>query len=109
MTLLEFISPHLENYFDFKIEKTQSRFQITIPLKSTELNENLVLSITKFNLSKEIHICLRDTNVFGCNSYILNRFSTLIGFDAENLKINSDFDKFCGLVKQYVSLNSRFR
>lgn len=51
MTLLEFLSPHLENYY-FKIEQNTFRFQVIIPLKSTNLNENLVLSITKKILKK---------------------------------------------------------
>lgn len=105
MTLLEFLSPHLENYF-FKIEQNTFRFQIIIPLKSTNLNENLVLSITKKNSQKDILVYLRDTNVFGCDSYVLNRFSISTGPDVDNLANNSDFDKFCELVKQYVILNS---
>lgn len=105
MTLLEFLSPHLSDYC-FKIEQTLFRFQIVISLKSTEVNENLVLSITKKNSQKDILVYLRDTNVFGCDSYVLNRFSITTGPDVDNLANSSDFDKFCELVKQYVISNS---
>ena len=105
MTLLEFLSPHLSNYF-FKIEQNTFRFQVIIPLKSTNLNENLVLSITKINSQKDILVYLRDTNVFGCDSYVLNRFSIATGPDVDNLANSSDFDKFCELVKHYVISNS---
>jgi hypothetical protein len=105
MTLLTFLSPHLSSYC-FNIEQTAFRFQICIHLKSGEINENLVLSITKINSQNEISVYLRDKNIFGNDSYILNRFSTLINFDIENLTDNLEFDKFCELTKQYVILNS---
>ena len=107
MTLLEFLSPHLENYFDFKIEKTSFRLQINIRVDSSELNECLLLSITKIHKNNEISVYLRDQSPFGSDCYILNRFSIVKhAFSEELMSDNSDYMKFRDLVKQYVALNS---
>ncbi len=104
MTLLEFLSPHLENYFDFKIEKTPFRLQINIRVESSELNECLLLSITKIHKSNEISVYLRDQSPFGSDCYILNRFSIVkYASSEESISDNSDYVKFRDLVKQYAN------
>ena len=107
MTLLEFLSPHLENYFNFKIEKTSFRLQINIRVESSELNECLLLSITKVHKSNEVSVYLRDQSPFGSDCYILNRCSIVKHASSEeSISNNSDYIKFRDLVKQYVSANS---
>lgn len=107
MTLLEFLSPHLANYNDFKIIQTRFRLEIFIYLVSTELSENLQLSIVKVNSQNGISVCLRDKNVFGSDSYVLNKFSTLKDFQNETICENLVFDKFCELIKKYENLQTK--
>ena len=105
MTLLEFLSPHLESYFDFKIEKTS--FRLHIRVESSELNECLLLSITKIHKSNEISVYLRDQSPFGSDCYILNRCSIVKHASSEeSISDNSDYVKFRDLVKHYVAANS---
>lgn len=107
MTLLEFISPHLEKYTVFGVQQTIFQLQINIPIDSSELNENLVLSITQIHKTNEFSVCLRDKNVFGSDSYVLNRYSIVKHASSEeSILDNSDYLKFRDLVKQYVTLNS---
>ena len=107
MTLLEFLSPYITQYNDFKIIQTRFRFEIIIYLISTELSENLQLSIVKVNSQNGISVYLRDKNVFGSDSYVLNKFSTLEDFQNENMCENLVFDKFCELIKKYENLQSK--
>ena len=107
MTLLEFLSLHLALYDDFKIIQTPFRFELIIFLVSTELSENLQLSILSLTSKKEISVCLRDKSVFGSDSYVLNRFSTSSTFENENMTSNCHFDKFCELIKKYENLQTK--
>lgn len=107
MTLLEFLSPYLTQYNNFKVVRTPFRFEIIVYLISTELSENLQLSIVKVNSHNGISVCLRDKNVFGSDSYILNKFSTFEGCQNEIMCENLVFDKFCELIKKYENLQSK--
>lgn len=107
MTLLDFLSPYLHDFETFKIVKNQSRLEIFIYLVSTELSENLQLSIVKVNSQNGISVYLRDKNVFGSDSYVLNKFSTLKDFQNENMCENLAFDKFCELIKKYENLQTK--
>ncbi len=107
MTLLEFLSPHLVSYNDFKIIQTPFRFELVIFLVLTELSENLQLSILSLTSKKEIFVYLRDKNVFGSDSYVLNRFSTFSTFETENITSNCHFDKFCELIRKYENLQTK--